>query len=171
MRLEFEIEDNVDEYRVTYSKIRIGNIPLPKGIIKPIVNLIVEQANIDVSQLNNEYLTVEVEELSAVVDKTALVDQLSDDPGTQAGLSLVFNNQLVTLDVFHEPIFWLNIKASRKIPFISVTLDVFQEPIVELSLLLNAFAKKNNLIDSSVTSELTLDTKKRLKSLKIIESN
>lgn len=37
--------------------------------------------------------------------------------------------------------------------------------------LINAFAKKNNLIDSSVTSELTLDTKKRLKSLKIIESN
>ena len=97
------IEDNVDVYRVTYSKIRIGNIPLPKGIIKPIVNLIVEQANIDVSQLNNEYLTVEVEELRAVVDKTALVDQLSDDPGTQAGLSLVFNNQLVNLDVFEDP--------------------------------------------------------------------
>ena len=37
--------------------------------------------------------------------------------------------------------------------------------------LINAFANKNNLIDSSVTSELTIDTKKRLKSLKIIESN
>lgn len=103
MRLEFEVEDTEDEYKITYSKIRIGNIPLPKGIIKPVVNLVVEQANLDVSQFNNEFLTVEIEELRAVVDKSELVQNLSDDPGTQAGLNIIFGNQLVTLDVFEEP--------------------------------------------------------------------
>jgi len=103
LRLEFEIDDTEDEYTVTYSKIRIGNIPLPKGIIKPVVNMIVNNTNLDVSQLNNEFLTVEIEELSAVVEKSALVEQLSDDPGAQAGLNLIFNNQLVTIDVFEDP--------------------------------------------------------------------
>jgi hypothetical protein len=103
LRLEFEVEDNVDEYKVTYSKIRIGNIPLPKAVIKPIVNLVVEQANLNVSDLNNEYLTVEIEELRAVVDKSAMVEQLADDPGAQAGLNLIFDNSLVTIDVFEEP--------------------------------------------------------------------
>jgi len=37
--------------------------------------------------------------------------------------------------------------------------------------LINVFAKKNNLFYSSVNSEITDDTKKRLKELKIIESN
>ncbi len=103
LRLEFEIDDTEDEYTVTYSKIRIGNIPLPKGIIKPVVNMIVNNTNLDVSQLNNEFLTVEIEELSAVVEKSALVEQLADDPGAQAGLNLIFNNQLVTIDVFEDP--------------------------------------------------------------------
>ena len=37
--------------------------------------------------------------------------------------------------------------------------------------LINVFAQKNNLVDSSVNSEISDATKKRLKELKIIESS
>lgn len=103
LRLEFEVADNDDSYTVTYSKIRVGNIPLPKSVIKPIVNLIIEQANVDASGLNNEFLTVDLENLNATVEKSALVEELADDPGVQAGLNLIFDNKLVTIDVFEEP--------------------------------------------------------------------
>lgn len=116
MRLEFEVADNDDSYTVTYSKIRVGNIPLPKGVIKPIVNLIIEQANVDTSSMNNEFLTVELDELRASVDKTALVEELSDDPRAQAGLNLVFDNKLVTIDVFDE--------SEDKEPRLEVYVDV-----------------------------------------------
>lgn len=103
MRLEFEVEDNAGEYKITYNKVRVGNIPLPKAIVKPIVNFIVNQTDMDVSNLGNEFLTVDVENLSAVVDKTALVQEMASEPSAQAGLNLIFDNELVQIDVFEEP--------------------------------------------------------------------
>ncbi len=45
IRFEFEVADNDDSYTVTYSRFKVGSIPLPKSVIKPIVNLVIEQTN------------------------------------------------------------------------------------------------------------------------------
>ncbi len=58
---------------------------------------------IDTTGLSNDLYQIDLENLTVRVDKSALVDQMAEDPGAQAGLDLIFSNKLVTLDVFEEP--------------------------------------------------------------------
>ena len=103
LRLEFEIEDNEDEYKISYHRIKVGNIPLPKFVVKPIVNAVLNNTSLSADGMGNELFNVDIENLSASVSKTALVEQMATEPSAQAGLNLIFDNQLIQIDVFEDP--------------------------------------------------------------------
>jgi|GEM_PF-3756201 len=104
MELQFEVLDNDDTYTVSYEKVKVGNLPLPKGIVRPIVNLVVEQMDIDTSELNSEdYMEVDLSTLTVTFPKDEIAAQVAaEDPSAQAYLNLVLENQLVRMAVFEE---------------------------------------------------------------------
>ncbi len=103
VRFEFEVADNDDSYTVTYSRFKVGSIPLPKSVVEPVVNFVIEQTSMETTQLNTDLYQVDLANLTVRVDKNALVAEMAEDPSAQAGLELIFDNKLVTLDVFEEP--------------------------------------------------------------------
>ncbi len=103
LRLEFEIEDNEDEYKISYHRIKVGNIPLPKFVVKPIVNAIFNNTDLNADGMSGDLFNVDVENLSASISKTALVEQMATEPSAQAGLNLIFDNRLIQIDVFEDP--------------------------------------------------------------------
>jgi len=103
LRLEFEIEDSLDEYKISYHRIKVGNIPLPKFVVKPIVNLVLNNTDLNADSMSSEFFNVDLENLSASVSKTSLVEQMATEPNAQAGLNMIFDNQLIQIDVFEDP--------------------------------------------------------------------
>ncbi|QVK21156.1 hypothetical protein KHQ82_02165 [Mycoplasmatota bacterium] len=103
LELQFELLDNGDTYSIAYEKIKAGNIPLPKAILKPVVNLIINQLNVDTNDLNNEMMTVDLSNLKATFVKDELIEEFaSDDPTMKSYLQLIVDNELIELGVFED---------------------------------------------------------------------
>ncbi|XMB67951.1 hypothetical protein RI065_05400 [Mycoplasmatota bacterium zrk1] len=103
LELQFELLDNGDTYSIAYEKIKAGNIPLPKAILKPVVNLIINQLNVDTNDLNNEMMTVDLSNLKATFVKDELIEEFAaNDPTMKSYLQLIVDNELIELGVFED---------------------------------------------------------------------
>ncbi|XMB86302.1 hypothetical protein RJG79_00455 [Mycoplasmatota bacterium WC44] len=102
LKIDIEVLDNDDTYTIGYHKVSVGNIGLPKGLVKPVVNKILDAIDVDPTEWNTEYMTIEMNKLRVNIDKEELVKYVADDEQIQAGLDLVMENQLVKLDVFED---------------------------------------------------------------------
>lgn len=102
LRLEFQVVDNAEKFEISYHKIQVGTIPLPKFIVNPVVNLILEQTNFNPDDVSNEYFTVDTDTLTVLLDKTKLVDEFATTPEAEFGMNLFFEEELLKFEVVDE---------------------------------------------------------------------
>lgn len=110
VRLDFSVTDNANVFEIEYSRLQLGNIPLPAFIIRPIVNLLIEQANI-VSNFSEGGFLLDLEQLSLKVDKQAFIAS-SLEPEAALFASLIVEEELIR--------FMVDGDSSRLVLFVDV---------------------------------------------------
>lgn len=106
----FLFDDDADYYYLEFDKVQIGRLPLPKSFFTSIINVVQEQANIDLeAQLGEIPLgEFDIDNLSYTIQKdeilTKMVESENGEPESgallgQGLLSIVFENQLVQFDL------------------------------------------------------------------------
>lgn len=109
----FLFDDDADYYYLEFDKVQIGRLPLPKSFFTSIINIVQEQADINLEEqlgdipigefdLSNLSYTIEKDEIL-----TKMIDNENGEPESgallgQGLLSIVFENQLVQFDLQDE---------------------------------------------------------------------
>jgi hypothetical protein len=100
VRFDFSVIDSADELRITYDRLQVGNIPLPRFIVRPMINAVLsDDAQ---TQFSTEFFTADIEQLEIVLDKNLFVETQIDDPQLQLLAGLVLEEELVRLEVSGE---------------------------------------------------------------------
>jgi hypothetical protein len=110
VRLDFSVTDNADVFEIEYSRLQLGNIPLPAFIIRPIVNLLIEQTNINSSFSEGGFL-LDLEQLSLKIDKQGFIES-SLEPEVALFASLIVEEELIR--------FMVDGDSSRLVLFVDV---------------------------------------------------
>jgi len=110
VRLDFSVTDNADVFEIEYSRLQLGNIPLPAFIIRPIVNLLIEQTNLESSFSEGGFL-LDLEQLSLKVDKQEFINS-SFDAESALFASLIVEEELIR--------FMVDGDSSRLVLFVDV---------------------------------------------------
>lgn len=109
----FLFDDDADYYYLEFDKVQIGRLPLPKSFFTSIINVVQEQANINLEEQLGEIPIGEFDlsNLSYTIEKdeilTKMIDNENGEPESgallgQGLLSIVFENQLVQFDLQDE---------------------------------------------------------------------
>lgn len=100
IRFDFEVIDSADELRITYDRLQVGNIPLPRFLVRPIINAVLaEDAQ---TQFSTEFFTADLEELEIVLDKNLFVETQIEDPQLQLLAGIVLDEELLRFEVSGE---------------------------------------------------------------------
>ena len=129
VRLQFSFEDDLenDRYIIAFDRVRIGRIPLTRGLFTTVINLVTRVTGSDA--IESDLLGVgnlNLNNLEYTIDKQEFVEFISpDEPGeediTTLLITTVFENDLVTLRLI-ESAFIFNIRMSliRNIDLIDI---------------------------------------------------
>lgn len=100
IRFDFEVIDSADELRITYDRLQVGNIPLPRFLVRPIINAVLsEDAQ---TQFSTDFFTADIEQLEIVLDKNLFVETQIEDPQLQLLAGIVLEEELVRFEVSGE---------------------------------------------------------------------
>lgn len=100
VRFDFEVVDSANELRITYDRLQVGNIPLPRFLIQPILNAVLSE---DVqTEFSGDFFNADLEQLQIVVDKTQFVQSQIEDPQLQLLAGIVLSEELVRFEVSGE---------------------------------------------------------------------
>jgi len=106
----FLFDDDADYYYLEFDKVQIGRLPLPKSFFTSVINIIQDQANINLEEqigeipigvfdLDNLSYTIEKDEILTKMVETETGEPESGILLAQGLLSIVFENQLVQFDL------------------------------------------------------------------------
>ena len=98
VRFDFEVIDNPDVFEINYSRLQVGNIPLPAFVVRPIINAILGESDASQTTFGGNGIELDVQALSLTVDKGVLIEESLTD---QAALfaSLIVKEELVRFEV------------------------------------------------------------------------
>ncbi len=98
VRFDFEVIDNPDVFEINYSRLQVGNIPLPAFVVRPIINAILGESDASQTTFGGNGIELDVQALSLTVDKGVLIEEALTD---QAALfaSLIVREELVRFEV------------------------------------------------------------------------
>ena len=100
VRFDFSVIDSADELRITYDRLQVGNIPLPRFIVRPIINAVLsDDAQ---TQFSTDFFTADLEQLEIVLDKNLFVETQIDDPQLQLLAGIVLDEELLRFNVSGE---------------------------------------------------------------------
>lgn len=98
VRFDFEVIDNPDVFEINYSRLQVGNIPLPAFVVRPIINAILNETDVSQTTFGGNGIELDVQALSLVIDKSVLIEEsLSDQAAFFA--SLIVKEELVRFEV------------------------------------------------------------------------
>lgn len=98
VRFDFEVIDNPDVFEINYSRLQVGNIPLPAFVVRPIINAILDQSDVSQTVFGGNGVELDVQALSLVIDKSVLIEEsLTDQEALFA--SLIVKEELVRFEV------------------------------------------------------------------------
>lgn len=98
VRFDFEVIDNPDAFEINYSRLQVGNIPLPAFVVRPIINAILSETDVSQTTFGGNGVELDVQALTLVIDKSVLIDEsLSDQAAFFA--SLIVKEELVQFEV------------------------------------------------------------------------
>ena len=100
IRFDFEVIDIADELRITYDRLQVGNIPLPRFIVRPIINAVL--ADNAQTQFSTDFFTADLQELEIVLDKNLFVETQIEDPQLQLLAGIVIDEELLRFEVSGE---------------------------------------------------------------------
>ncbi len=100
IRFDFEVIDIADELRITYDRLQVGNIPLPRFIVRPIINAVLAD-NVQ-TQFSTDFFTADLQELEIVLDKNLFVETQIEDPQLQLLAGIVIDEELLRFEVSGE---------------------------------------------------------------------
>ena len=98
VRFDFEVIDNPDVFEINYSRLQVGNVPLPAFVVRPIINAILGESDVSQTTFGGNGIELDVQALSLTVDKGVLIEESLTD---QAALvaSLIVKEELVRFEV------------------------------------------------------------------------
>ena len=98
VRFDFEVIDNPDVFEINYSRLQVGNVPLPAFVVRPIINAILGESDVSQTTFGGNGIELDVQALSLTVDKGVLIEESLTD---QAALvaSLIVREELVRFEV------------------------------------------------------------------------
>jgi hypothetical protein len=97
VRLDFAVTDNPEVFEIEYSRLQLGNIPLPAFVIRPIINAIVSETNL-ASTVSEGGFLLDLERLVLQVDKKAVIEtSLEADAAVFA--NLIVEEELIRFEV------------------------------------------------------------------------
>lgn len=97
VRFDFEVIDDADQLRISYERLQVGNIPLPRFLIQPILNAVLSE-NVE-TQFTSDFFTADLEQLQIVVDKNQFVETQIEDPQLQLLAGIVLSEELIRFEV------------------------------------------------------------------------
>lgn len=101
VRFDFEVIDNPDVFEINYSRLQVGNIPLPAFAVRPIINAILDESDVSQTTFGGNGVELDVQALSLVIDKNLLIEEsLTEQEAFFA--SLIVKEELVRFEVDGE---------------------------------------------------------------------
>ena len=98
VRFDFEVIDNPDVFEINYSRLQVGNIPLPAFAVRPIINAILNESDVSQTTFGPVGIELDVQSLSLAIDKNLLIEEsLSDQAAFFA--SLIVKEELIRFEV------------------------------------------------------------------------
>ena len=115
IRLFFSLKDLEDQYVLSFEKITLGNIPVPKTFLSTVMNLVSNNvSSFDVEDLNSQVSVgdLDIETFTYTLMKDEVIEELVGDGesssagGTlaQEALSMVYDNKMLEFHVIEEEI-------------------------------------------------------------------
>jgi len=115
IRLFFSLKDLEDQYVLSFEKITLGNIPVPKTFLSTVMNLVSNNvSSFDVEDLNSQVSVgdLDIETFTYTLMKDEVIEELVGDGesssagGTlaQEALSMVYDNKMLEFHVVNEEI-------------------------------------------------------------------
>ena len=115
IRLFFSLKDLEDQYVLSFEKITLGNIPVPKTFLSTVMNLVSNNvSSFDVEDLNSQVSVgdLDIETFTYTLMKDEVIEELVGDGesssagGTlaQEALSMVYDNKMLEFHVVEEEI-------------------------------------------------------------------
>jgi hypothetical protein len=118
IRLFFALEDLEDQYVLSFEKITLGNIPVPKTFLSTVMNLISNNvSSFDVDQLNEQVSVgdLDIETFTYTLMKDDVLEEIvgggeSESVGgalAQEALSIVYDNKMLEFNVESDEIVFM----------------------------------------------------------------
>ena len=102
VRLDFEVIDNAEVFEIKYSRLQLGNIPLPAFVIRPIIDAVLTQSNVSQTNFAGNGVTLNVDALTLVIDKSELIEQSLEESAALFA-TLIVDEELVRFAVEASP--------------------------------------------------------------------